>query len=380
VQIVFERRLTLFRLFGFRVSLDLSWLLIALLVTWSLAEGFFPRQYPDLSKAIHWAMGILGAVGLFASIIFHEFCHSLVARHYGLPMKGITLFIFGGIAEMSEEPRNPKTEFLMAVAGPVSSFLLALVFYALWITGHRLGWGELVYGIFGYLAFINMVLAVFNLLPAFPLDGGRILRSALWQWKKDLRRATRITTRIGAGFGIALAIFGLINLLSGNLIGGIWYFLIGLFVRGAANMSYRQLLLQQAFEGKVVANLMNPEPATISADLSLSSLIEQYVPRQQGKTFPITENGRLAGCVTLAQIKSIPKEEWDKRRVGDIARACPEDVLVHPDTEIQEAMSHMKRSGLRRILVVKEGKLVGTLAYSEIRNAFSAWMDLENET
>lgn len=377
---MFERRLTLFRLFGFSVRLDASWLLIALLVTWSLAEGLFPRHYPDLPSSLHWLMGVLGALGLFASIIFHEFSHSLVARRYGLPMKGITLFVFGGIAEMGEEPKNPKTEFLMAAAGPIASFLLAFIFYLLWILGKNLSWSELIGGILGYLAFINVLLAVFNLLPAFPLDGGRILRSALWHWKKDLRLATRIATGIGAGFGIALAVFGLFNALVGNLIGGIWYILIGLFVRGTARMSYRQLLLRLAFEGKSVTRLMNPEPDTVSADMSLSSLIEEHLPRQQGKTFPVTDNGRLAGCVTLAQIKTIPREEWGERRVGDILSSCPEGAVIHPDADVLKVLAHMKQAGLKRVLVVEEGKLLGTLAYSEISEAFSAWMELESES
>jgi CBS domain-containing protein len=295
-------------------------------------------------------------------------------------MKGITLFVFGGIAEMGEEPKNPKTEFLMAAAGPIASFLLAFIFYLLWILGKNLAWSEQVDGILGYLAFINALLAVFNLLPAFPLDGGRILRSALWHWKKDLRRATRIATGIGAGFGISLAVFGLFNALVGNLIGGIWYILIGLFVRGAARMSYRQLLLHLAFEGKNVTRLMNAEPDTVSPDMSLSSLIEEHLPRQQGKTIPVTDNGRLAGCVTLAQIKMIPREEWGERRVGEILSSCPEGAVIHPDADVLKVLDHMKQAGLKRVLVVEEGKLLGTLAYSEISEAFSAWMELESES
>jgi Zn-dependent protease/CBS domain-containing protein len=377
---MFRHRLTLFRLFGFGVRLDLSWLLIALLVTWSLAKGLFPRHYPELPGLIHWTMGVLGAIGLFASIIFHEFCHSLVARRYGLQMKGITLFIFGGIAEISEEPASPKTEFLMAGAGPVSSLVLALVFYLLWLLGKSLAWPDPAVGIVGYLTFINVLLALFNLVPAFPLDGGRILRSALWHWKGDLRRATRTATRIGSGFGMGLIFFGILNAIGGNLIGGMWYFLIGLFLRGAATNSYRQMLLQMAFAKKPVASLMDTEPDTISADISLGRLVSEHLPHHKGKIFPVVEEGRLVGCITLAQIKKVPREEWDERRVGELLQSCPENSVIDRETEVLQSLSHMNKAGINRLLVVDGRKLVGTLALSDIVEAFSVWMELENET
>lgn len=376
---MFKHRVTLFRLFGFGVRLDLSWLILALLVTWSLAEGLFPQQYPDLPGFIYWLMGLLGALGLFASIVFHEFCHSLVARHYGLPMKGITLFIFGGIAEMGEEPRSPKTEFLMAAAGPAASLLLALIFYLAWGQGQRLAWGDLTNGITGYLAFINVLLAAFNLLPAFPLDGGRILRSALWHWQGDLRRATRRASGIGSGFGIVLILFGLMNVFGGNLIGGMWYCLIGFFLRGAARMAYRQLLLQQAFEGKQVVRLMNPTPAKVSPDLSLQALVEDHLSHQLDKTLPVVENGMLIGCVTIARIKQFHREDWGKHQVREILQPCPETMLVKPDTEVLRALSHMKTANLNHLLVVADRYLVGSLSLSEILGTFSAWRELEED-
>jgi Zn-dependent protease/CBS domain-containing protein len=325
-------------------------------------------------------MGVLGAIGLFASIIFHEFCHSLVARRYGLQMKGITLFIFGGIAEISEEPASPKTEFLMAGAGPVSSLVLALVFYLLWLLGKSLAWPDPAVGIVGYLTFINVLLALFNLVPAFPLDGGRILRSALWHWKGDLRRATRTATRIGSGFGMGLIFFGILNAIGGNLIGGMWYFLIGLFLRGAATNSYRQMLLQMAFAKKPVASLMDTEPDTISADISLGRLVSEHLPHHKGKIFPVVEEGRLVGCITLAQIKKVPREEWDERRVGELLQSCPENSVIDRETEVLQSLSHMNKAGINRLLVVDGRKLVGTLALSDIVEAFSVWMELENET
>ena len=236
---MFRHRLKLFKLLGFTVHIDSSWIFIALLVTWSLATGYFPERYPGLAATTYWAMGVAGAIGLFASIIFHEFWHSLVARSKGLPMKGITLFLFGGVAETGGEPKSPGVEFWMALAGPVASLVLSGAAYLFYLGSRSLDWGAPAIGVLGYLAFINAALAVFNLLPAFPLDGGRILRAALWHWKKDLARATRIVANLGAGFGIALMVLGGLSLLYGSPIGGLWYFILGLFLRGMARASAR---------------------------------------------------------------------------------------------------------------------------------------------
>lgn len=229
-----DDRLTLFSLFGFKVRIDASWIVIALLVTWSLATGYFPRYLDDRSAAGYWLMAIVGAVGLFASIIFHEFWHAMVARRFGLPMKGITLFIFGGIAEMERQPQRPKVEFLVAAAGPLSSLVLGFAFFGLQQVLAHSQESTALSAICGYLAFINWLLAGFNLLPAFPLDGGRILRSALWAVRGDLGWATRIVCSIGAGFGIGLVVLGVFVLLQGSTLSGIWYVVIGMFLRGAA--------------------------------------------------------------------------------------------------------------------------------------------------
>jgi Zn-dependent protease len=217
---VFGKSLKLFNLFGFSVKVDVSWIVIAVLVAWSLSVGFFPQRIESLSSRTYWLMGIVGALGLFASIIFHEMCHSLVARQFGLQMKGITLFIFGGVAEMEEEPPSAKAEFVMAIAGPISSIILATGFYAVYFIGGRGLWPQPINAIFGYLGMINGVLAVFNMVPAFPLDGGRMLRAALWHWKSNIKWATRIASYTGSGFGMFLIIMGVLNVLGGNFVGG----------------------------------------------------------------------------------------------------------------------------------------------------------------
>jgi Zn-dependent protease len=188
---MFKHRITLFKLLGFEVRVDATWLFIAVLITWFLAVGYFPYKYRGLPSGAYWGMGIASGLGLFLSIVVHEFSHSLVARRYGLQMKGITLFIFGGVAEMGEEPRNAKTEFWMAIAGPITSILIGGVCHLVYRAGGR-AWSTPVAGVIAYLAWINWLLAAFNLIPAFPLDGGRVLRSALWRWKGNLGRSTRI--------------------------------------------------------------------------------------------------------------------------------------------------------------------------------------------
>src|SRR5512135_2079687 len=219
---VFGKRITLFRLLGFAVRVDLSWLVLAVLITWSLAVGVFPYYNQGLAPATYWWMGVIGAAGLFSSILFHEFCHSLVARKFGLPMRGITLFIFGGVAEMDDEPPGPRAEFFMAAAGPLSSIVLGLVFYSVAAGVERYSTAVVAPAVLDYLAVINWILAGFNLIPAFPLDGGRVLRAAIWHRKKDLRLATRIASRIGAWFGMALIFLGVANVLLGNVLGGMW--------------------------------------------------------------------------------------------------------------------------------------------------------------
>ena len=231
---MFGKSIDLFKVFGFEIRIDLSWVFLAILIAWSLSAGLFPFRYEGLSTQTYWIMGIVGAFGLFFSIIVHEMSHSLVARRYGMSIKGITLFLFGGVAEMKQEPPTPRAEFMMAIAGPISSICLAVIFYVFSQVTKSAGGPEAVYGVIKYLAWINGILAVFNLVPAFPLDGGRMLRAVLWGWKNNLRWATRIAAGIGSGFGLLLIFMGILQFFSGNFIGGMWWFFIGMFVRGAA--------------------------------------------------------------------------------------------------------------------------------------------------
>lgn len=375
---MFGKRVTLFKLFGFSVHLDASWVFIALLVTWSLAVGYFPLNYPDLAPSTYWLMGVIGAAGLFGSIIFHEFSHSLVARRYGLPMKGITLFLFGGIAEMTEEPANPKTEFLMAAAGPLSSVLLGSGLYSFFAWGKGAGWPGPVLGIIGYLAFINWILAGFNLLPAFPLDGGRILRSALWWWKHDLLWATRKAAGFGSGFGFALMFLGIMSLFAGNPVGGMWYFIIGIFLRSAAQSSYRQLLMRDSLAGKRVGDLMRTNPVTAPASISIRDLVENYMYKYHFKMFPVVRDEHLLGCISSRRIKEIPREHWDSFSVSAALDPCSADNSVSPRIEATKALSVMNRTGNSRLLVVEGERLQGVITLKDILKSISMKEELED--
>ena len=375
---MFGKRIKLFKLLGFEVRIDWSWIIIAILIAWSLSKGVFPSYYKNLSAQTYWLMGIIGALGLFLSIIVHEFSHSLVARKYGVPMKGITLFIFGGMAEMTDEPTSPRAEFMMALVGPLSSLAIGFVFYLLLVMGKQVEWPKPVNGILGYLAFINGLLAAFNTIPAFPLDGGRILRSILWGWKKNIRWATKLSSRIGTGFGILLIVFGFFNVLRGNFIGGMWWFLIGMFIHGAAKMSYQQLVTRKALEGEKVSRFMKENPVTVSPSLTVDKLVEDYIYEHHFKMFPIVgDNDQLEGCVTTKEVKGVPREEWGNRTVRDIATPCTEQNTIHGEEDAMKALSRMNQTGSSRLMVVNDSQLAGVIALKDMMKFLSLKVELD---
>jgi len=376
---MFGKQWRLFSLLGFEVKIDMSWLILAFLITWSLAEGLFPYYYKNLSRPAYWWMGAAGAVGLFLSIIFHELSHSLVARRYGLPMRGITLFIFGGVAEMEDEPRSPRAEFLMAIAGPISSIGLSFIFYGLYRFGLLVDWPMSANGVINYLGWINGLLAAFNMIPAFPLDGGRVLRSGLWKLKNNLRWATRIASRIGAGFGVSLIVLGLLSVLGGNLIGGIWWFLIGMFLHNASNLAYRQMLIRRALEGESVQRFMKADAVTVNPSLSLGQLVEDYFYKYHYKMFPVVENSsrKLVGCVNTQMVREVPRGEWYLHTVGEVVRQCSPENTINPTADAMEGLDTMNRTQQSRLMVVDGENLVGVITLKDMLQFLALKMDLE---
>lgn len=375
---MFGSRVTLFKLAGFKVNVDLSWALLALLIAWSLAEGYFPSLYEGLPAVTYWWMGLTGVIGLFLSIILHELAHSLVARQYGLPIGGITLFIFGGVAEMENEPVNPKVEFIMAIAGPISSALIAMAFYVLTVAGSNSGFPEPVLAVTRYLTLLNSLLAIFNMVPAFPLDGGRMLRAALWWWWGNLVRATYIASRMGIGFGWILIGLGILNALSGNFIPGMWWFLIGLFIQGIAKGSYFHLMMRETVSGEPIARFMTENPIAVEASTSIHDLVENYVYKYGFDLFPVTVGSRLVGGVTIHQIKEVPRENWDVIRVGDVAfRRAPDNTIAATE-DATKALSKMQKNRISRLMVVDGNRLVGIVSLKDMLRLLALRLDLES--
>jgi len=382
---MFGRSFHLFTAFGFPIRIDVSWFVIAALVTWTLARQSFPALVQTLSPegapggvspGGYWVMGLIGALLLFASVLLHELAHAVVARGFGIEMRGITLFIFGGVAEMNDEPPDAPSELQVAIAGPVASLLLAFTFGGLAWAAWSWELPTAVVVVSLYLALINASLAIFNMVPAFPLDGGRVLRSVLWYLWHDLPRATRITASLGSGLGLLLIVLGIVGVLSGNLF-AIWWALIGLFVRNAAQMSYQQLLLRRVLEGERVGQFMHANPVTVPRHISVRELVEEYVYRHHFKMFPVVDDDRLLGCVTTHEIKNLAQDEWDRTSVGAITVDCSEENTIAPDADAMGALATMSRAGLSRLMVVDHGRLVGILTLKDLLDFFSLKIELE---
>ena len=375
---MFGPRFKIISLLGFPIYLDLSWFAIVLLIAWSLASRLFPAQVEGLSSAQYWIMGFLGALGLFASILAHELGHAVIARRFGLPMRGITLFIFGGVAEMTREPPSAKAEFFVAIAGPIVSVLISVGCFAVTMLGGS-AIPPAVTAVLGYLAIINAVVVAFNLIPAFPLDGGRVLRSILWQVKGNLRWATRISSSLGSAFGIVLIVLGFISLLGGNLFGALWQILIGMFLRNAARMSYQQVLVRRALEGEPVSRFMNREIVTVPSSLTLDRLVEDFVYRHHHKMYPVIEDDQFVGCVTTRQIQQVPRDRWHETTVKDVAQCCDEESTTTPETDAMDALAKLSRTEASRMLVLSEGQLAGIVSLKDLMKFISLKVELEGD-
>ncbi len=374
---MFTRSFNLFRLFGFQIKADLTWIVLAVLITWSLATGFFPVQLPGLKTYVYWALAVEGAIGLFLSIILHECGHALVARRYGIPIKEITLFIFGGVANMEEEPDKPRHEFLMAVAGPLTSAALAVFFILCDVLVRRIAPEAPVLAVFGYLSWLNGLLGAFNMIPAFPLDGGRVLRALLWMWKKDLRFATRIAAGLGSLFGLGLILLGVFMFMNGAALQGVWFGMIGLFVRNASAMSYRQMVLRRALEGEPVSRFMKTDVVSVQPNLTLREFVENVVYVYHHKLYPVMFGSQLRGCVTTRNVKAVPVDRWSETSVGEIAEPCSDKNCVPPDMDSMKALGLMNRTGRGRLLVVESGQLLGVVSLKDLMDFLSLKLDLE---
>jgi len=351
------------RIAGIEVGIHYTWILAFILISLSLAAGFFPHEFPDWNRATYWITGILAALLLFVSVLAHELAHSLVAQARGMPVRGITLFIFGGVSNVSGEAERPRDEFAMTVVGPLTSLVLAGAFWGL-----RRLLGETdtpLAAMLGYLALINALLAGFNLLPGFPLDGGRILRSVLWQSTGSLVKATNIATSVGHVFAWLLIGWGVLNILGGNLLGGIWIGFIGWFLNGAAEASRSQVTLREHLRGMSVRDVMNPNAATISSQMSVEEVVRDVFLHGGHRAVPVVSNDELLGIVTLSDVRELAREEWSATPVERVMTRHPLHTVA-PDQDLSSALKLLAEHGLNQVPVLENGRLQGLLSRADI--------------
>jgi Zn-dependent protease/predicted transcriptional regulator len=348
------------RLFGIPLRVHVSWLLIFGLVSWSLAVGYFPALVPDLPVWSYWLTAVAAAAMLFVSVILHELGHSLVARRRGIGISSITLFVFGGVSQMKEEPRDPGAELRVALAGPLVSVGLALGFGALTALARQAVGETALVAALGYLAFINLLLAVFNMLPAFPLDGGRVLRAILWRRRGNLVAATRTAATAGRGVAFGLMGLGVLQVLAGYF-GGLWLLLIGWFILQAAGAGATQASLRGALGGLRVRDVMATEVERVTPDTPVSELIEQYFARYTYGGYPVVRGEAPAGLVTLHDLRNAPTDKRGDTRVEGIMTPVGEAIVVEPGAPVVDVFNRMVSTGTPRLLVVERGRLVGLI-------------------
>jgi Zn-dependent protease/predicted transcriptional regulator len=353
------------RLFGIPLRVHISWLIIFGLISWSLASGYFPAVLPDLPVWSYWVQAVVAAVMLFASIILHELGHSLVARHHGVGISSITLFVFGGVSQMKEEPREPRQEFQIAIVGPLISLALAGGFWVVSALWQQAEGTTAVTVVLFYLAWINLLVAIFNMLPVFLLDGGRVLRAGLWHFRQSLASATQTAASVGRFFAFMLVALGVLQLFAGNF-GGLWLMLIGWFIMQAGTAGARQASLREALGGLRVADVMVTDPVTVQADASVDELIDAYVTRYTYGGYPVQRNGKVVGLVTLHDLQKIPRPERADRSVEDIMTPLGPALLVDPDTPVFEAFTRMVSANTGRLLVQERGRVVGLITLNGV--------------
>lgn len=356
---------------GIPIRLHFSWFIIFGLITWSLSSYYFPEAAPDLPLISYWFKGALAAVLLFASVAFHELAHSYVAQRYRMTIVNITLFVFGGVAQMKEDPPHPRAEFRIALAGPLSSFFLALVFFLL-----SLSTGSTTQALFSYLARLNLILGAFNLIPGFPMDGGRVLRSILWRRKNDYFSATRIASNVGKKIGLFFIFFGLFSFFFG-FPGGLWLLLIGWFIYTAAQSSYQQATIQETLAGIEVKDVMvrREDLVALSPILMVEEAVNEYFLRYGFGGFPVMDNGKLLGIVTLKEVKNVPRDKWRAVPLSDILVPHDRRWELFLQDDIVKALQMMIQEDKGRIVVTENSTVVGLIT----RNGIARYVQVKGK-
>ena len=359
------RSIPLGRILGIPIGLDYSWFLIFALITWSLAGSYFPEQYPGWSTGLYWAIGLATSLLFFASVLLHELGHSVIALRNGIPVRSITLFIFGGVAQIGREPGSPGVEFRVAIAGPVVSFALAGLFGALGLLGAGLA---PLAALATYLSYINGSLALFNLIPGFPLDGGRVFRAIVWRVTHSFQRATEIAGGAGHLFAWIFIFWGVWQMFSGNFVGGLWIAFIGWFLQNAATASVQQMTLTRLLAGHTVGEIMTHECTTLAPEVTLEQLVHDHILTTGRRCFPVARAGRVEGLLTVHHLKGIPRERWATTTAEQAMTPLAQLRIAHPSDGLWKAMEEMTADGVNQLPVIDaaNGDLVGVLARANV--------------
>lgn len=350
------------RVIGIPIYLHFSWLIVFSLIVWTLSTGYFPAQYPDLPASSNWAKGLVASLLVFVSILLHELGHAVVARRHGLRTRSITLFFFGGVAQMENDARDGRAELQVAAAGPVVSLALAGLFH---VTATLPLVGPSVAAVAGYLALINLLLALFNLVPAFPLDGGRLLRGALWG-SLGKAGATRVASGAGTLFAFFLIFAGVFTMLRGDSLGGIWYILIGWFLKDASATSYQQVRLDEALRGVTVRDAMVDAVVTVPGSGSVAEAAREFFMRTGYGSYPVTRGEAVVGLLCLKDVLRLSPEERESTSVQGAMRPLTDAIVTDPDTPLPTAIAKMAQAGMSRLLVMHGDRLAGLLTMNGV--------------
>jgi Zn-dependent protease len=358
-----EARVKLGKVWGIPIGLHPSWFLIFGLVTWSLAMGFFPQEYPQLSTAAYWLLGVVTSLLFFGSVLVHELGHALLALRNRIPVRSITLFIFGGVAQIEKEPSSPGVEFRIAIAGPLASLGLFLLFGGLWLADQGV---SILAAPSIWLARINLVLAVFNLIPGFPLDGGRVLRALVWRVTGSFYRATRLAASAGQVVALGFIGLGVFAIFGGSLYNGLWLAFIGWFLQNAAANSQAWSNMQESLRGVTVGQVMSRDCSRVPSLLPLSQLVEEQVLNGAQRCFFVSDNGHLQGLLTLREISAVPRRKWGFVTTEQAMVPFQRLVRVEPHTELMEALQMMDGANVAQLPVVEGDEVVGTLSREQV--------------
>lgn len=361
---MFGRGIPVAKLFGIRIEIDLSWLFVFALVSWTLADRVFPEQYPEWDRGTAWTVGVVAAALLFATVLLHELAHALVAKARGLDVPKISLFIFGGVSHLGRQPASAREEFFIAGAGPATSVAIAAA--SIGVAAVAAGRNEYVAAIFSYLGFVNGVLAAFNLLPGFPLDGGRVLRSLVWGRTRSFRRATEVAAGVGVAFGYGLLFVGVGFILFGFLINGIWFAFIGWFLSSAARAEGQSVFLESVLSRLRARDVMSSEFAVVAPGASLAQVVDEHMVAGGHRAVVVALGDTVEGILTTSDVRRFPRAEWPHVPARQAMTPKERVITVDADVPAIQVLMLVGQHRLNQVPVLENGRMVGLITRREL--------------